>query len=275
MNKYSNILKQWKVPEGKSTDQAWAELEAKLKNRKEETKVVSFSWRPMVSVAAAAAIIVGLIMLWPNETLKTVSCNSGDHQSVTLPDASTAHLNSGSTIVFSDDWSDDRTLELKGQAFFDVVKGSKFQVVTPLGVVEVLGTSFDVFARDNDFRVECRTGKVRVSAGKQSVEIAPGFTAVLEEGRLMVGEFDLSEADWRNGEFTYDEAELTDVLDELARQFNVQLQLPSVGGRKYTGRFNNKSLEEALQLVCLPMGLRYSILENNVVLIEEGSSVKR
>jgi ferric-dicitrate binding protein FerR (iron transport regulator) len=275
MNKYSNILKQWKVPEGKSTDQAWAELEAKLKNRKEETKVVSFSWRPMVSVAAAAAIIVGLIMLWPNETLKTVSCNSGDHQSVTLPDASTALLNSGSSIVFSDDWSDDRTLELKGQAFFEVVKGSKFQVVTPLGVVEVLGTSFDVFARDNDFRVECRTGKVRVSAGKQSVEIAPGFTAVLEEGRLMVGEFDLSEADWRNGEFTYDEAELTDVLDELARQFNVQLQLPSVGGRKYTGRFNNKSLEEALQLVCLPMGLRYSILENNVVLIEEGSSVKR
>ena len=33
MSKYSDILKQWKTPEGKSTDQAWAELEMKLKER--------------------------------------------------------------------------------------------------------------------------------------------------------------------------------------------------------------------------------------------------
>ena len=74
----------------------------------------------------------------------------------------------------------------------------------------------------------------------------------------------------------YEEADLSNVLDELGRQFSIQLQLnTSVEGRKYTGRFSNKDLNEALQLVCLPMGLKYTTQENNVVIIEESSSVKR
>jgi len=211
----------------------------------------------------------------PNESLKTVSCSAGNQEIVNLPDASTALLNAGSTINFSEHWSNERTVELEGQAFFDVIKGSKFQVVTPEGVVEVLGTSFDVFARDKEFRVACRTGRVRVTAGKQSVEIVPGFTAILENDRLLVGEYDLSEADWRNGEFIYEEADLNDVLDELSRQFNVQLQSPALEGRKYTGRFSNKKLDEALQLVCLPMGLKYTIMNQQVIIIEEGTTVKK
>jgi ferric-dicitrate binding protein FerR (iron transport regulator) len=274
MNKYQDILKQWKVPEGKSSELAWEELQSKLNNRKSQPKVISLRWKPFVSVAAAAAVIISLIVFWPNETLRTVACNAGDHQIVTLPDASTAQLNAGSSLSYCDDWSDERTVELNGQAFFEVIKGSKFQVVTSSGVVEVLGTSFDVFSRGTDFRVACRTGKVRVSAGKQSVEIAPGFTAVMENDRLLVGEFDLSEADWRNGEFIYEEADLMEVFEELRRQFNVQLQAPSAEGRKYTGRFSNKNLDEALQLVCLPMGLKYTITNNQVVVIEESSIVK-
>ena len=274
MNKYQDILKQWKVPEGKSTELAWNELQSKLNNRKSHTKLISLRWKPLVSVAAAAAVIISLIVFWPNEALHTVACNAGDYQVVNLPDASTAQLNAGSSLSYCDDWSDERTVELNGQAFFEVIKGSKFQVVTSSGVVEVLGTSFDVYSRGTDFRVACKTGKVRVSAGKQSVEIAPGFTAVLENDRLLVGEFDLSEADWRNGEFIYEEADLMEVFDELRRQFNVQLQAPSTEGRKYTGRFSNKNLDEALQLVCLPMGLKYTITNNQVVVIEELTIVK-
>ena len=55
MNKYQDILKQLNVPEGKSTDQAWNDLQSKLNSRKPQAKVVAFSWKPMVSVAAAAA----------------------------------------------------------------------------------------------------------------------------------------------------------------------------------------------------------------------------
>jgi transmembrane sensor len=47
-------------------------------------------------------------------------------------------------MSYSDDWSKERTLSLEGEAFFEVQKGSKFSVVTSDGIVEVLGTSFDV-----------------------------------------------------------------------------------------------------------------------------------
>jgi ferric-dicitrate binding protein FerR (iron transport regulator) len=275
MSKYQDILRTLKVPEGKSTDQAWIELQSKLNNRQPKAKLIAFSWRPMVSVAAAAAIIIGLIILWPNETLKTVSCNAGNTELVMLPDASEARLNAASTLTFSEDWSNNRTVQLNGQAFFDVKKGSKFQVVTSVGLVEVLGTSFDVFARDTDFRVECRTGKVRVTAGNQSVDIVPGFTAFLENDRLLVGEFNMSEADWRNGEFIYKDADLSEIFDELSRQFNIQFEIPAMEGRKYTGRFNNKNLEEALQLVCQPMAMRYTILNEQTVRIEDATTVKR
>lgn len=274
MNKYQDILKQWKVPEGKPTQQAWAELESKINSRNTERKVIAFSWKPMVSVAAAAALIIGLVLGWPNEALQTVACADGQTQVVTLPDASIATLNAGSTLSYSDHWDEERTVELKGQAFFEVTKGSRFQVVTPSGVVEVLGTSFDVYSRDSDFKVACKTGRVRVSAGKQSVEIAPGFVAVLENNKLLVGEFDLSQSDWRNGEFIYNQTQLSNVFEELSRQFNVRFQTPDFTGRLYTGRFSNKNLEEALQLVCLPMGLKYTLLNQNEIRIEDAQVVK-
>ncbi len=274
MNKYQNILKRWKAPEGKSTDQAWLELQDKINQLEKNPKVVRFSWRPMISVAAAAAIIVGLILFWPDQELQTFSSGTGKMEVVTLPDASIAALNAESTISFSEDWSEERVLDLKGQAFFEVVKGSKFSVVTSAGIVEVLGTSFDVYARNNDFRVACHTGKVVVRVGSQSVEITPGFAANLENGNLQLSEFELAKPDWRKGEFSFESAPLTDVLKELERQFGVRLQTPSLEGRLYTGRFNNKNLEDALQLICLPMGLKYTIKSDNLVIIEDAQNVK-
>jgi ferric-dicitrate binding protein FerR (iron transport regulator) len=274
MTKYREILNQWRVPDGKSTDQAWLDMQAKMTQRKASAKVVAFSWKPLISVAAAAAIIVGLVLIWPQDDLKIFQCMAGRTEVVTLPDESKATLNAGSSLTFSEDWGNERSVELKGQAFFEVIKGSTFRVVTPGGVVEVLGTSFDVFSRESEFRVACRTGKVRVSAGKQSVEIAPGFTAILENNRLLVGEFELADPDWRNGEFIYRDAPLGQVFEELGRQFNVKMDIPAIVNRRYTGRFSNKNLEDALQLICTPMGLIYSIDNSNHVIVQEGQVVK-
>ena len=274
MSKYREILDQWKVPEGKSVDQAWLDMQAKMAKAETTPKMVAFSWKPLISVAAAAAIIVGLVLIWPQDELKSFNCLAGRTEMIALPDQSKATLNAGSTLTFSDDWSGERSVELKGQAFFEVMKGSTFRVVTSTGVVEVLGTSFDVYSRDADFRVACRTGKVRVSAGKQSVEIAPGFTAVWENNRLLVGEFELADPDWRNGEFIYHDAPLAQVLEELGRQFNVNMDVPAIENRRYTGRFSNKNLDDALQLICAPMGLMYRIENGNHVIIEESQVVK-
>jgi ferric-dicitrate binding protein FerR (iron transport regulator) len=88
-------------------------------------------------------------------------------------------------------------------------------------------------------------------------------------GKLEVSQFDLALADWRSGEFHYTETPLAVVFEELERQFNVVVQAPDLANRFYTGRFNTKDLNEALQLVCLPMGLQFEANETTIVVSEK------
>jgi transmembrane sensor len=270
MSKLNEILKNWEAPFNKSTDEAWNDLQPKL-NHSRAGKLVSFSWKPLVSVAAAAAVIVMIVMVWPKSRLILRQTTAGQTEVITLPDGSLMTLNASSSASFSDDWSKERSIELDGQAFFEVNKGKRFTVVSKHGVVEVLGTSFDVFARRDDFKVACFTGKVRVSAGESRIDITPGNMAVKQGKSLVFGAFDLAQATWMTGEFVYDQEPLNNVLEEIGRQFNVELIVPDVSGRLYSGRFNNKDLNEALELVCLPMGLRFDIQENKKVIISESA----
>jgi len=52
------------------------------------------------------------------------------------------------------------------------------------------------------------------------------------------------------------------------------MDIPAIVNRRYTGRFSNKNLEDALQLICTPMGLIYSIDNSNHVIVQEGQVVK-
>ena len=64
------------------------------------------------------------------------------------------------------------------------------------------------------------------------------------------------------------------MFEELGRQFNVKMDVPAIENRRYTGRFSNKNLDDALQLICAPMGLVFTIENSNHVIIEEGQVVK-
>lgn len=268
MDKINKILKTWEPPFDKTNDEAWVDLQPKLSQSK-KGKVLRFSWKPIVSVAAAAAVIVMIVMVWPKSRLILRETKVAQTEVITLPDGSVMTLNASSSVSFNEDWSKERTLILDGQAFFNVNKGSKFSVVSENGVVEVLGTSFDVFARGDKFRVACYTGKVKVTSGESKIELTPGSTAERKGKALIFSTFNLADASWLTGEFIYNEEPLMNVMDELSRQFNVKIIFPDLSGRLYSGRFSNKDLNEALELVCLPMGLTFEIQGGSAVLITD------
>jgi hypothetical protein len=58
-------------------------------------------------------------------------------------------------------------------------------------------------------------------------------------------------------------------MDEIRRQFDVEISIPVMTGRLYSGRFNNKDLNRALELVCLPMGLSFEIQNNKTVIVKD------
>lgn len=267
-NLHKKIVAGWEVPAGMSEEQAWKEVNQKIG----QGKVVAMPRRTNYlywAGAVAAIAVFAFLVFSPSSSVTTVDVTAAlaQHKHIVLPDGSEVELNAGSNIKYASEWTNERVVELQGEAFFQVKKGSRFSVKTTQGTVEVLGTSFNVKDREGVFDVECFTGKVGVSSGNERVEITPGQHVTLQNGKLAFTE-PTGNRTWVNGQFVYTEEPLENVLSEVERQFNVKITRPSLEGRKYTGTFTTNSLNEALDLVCLPMGYQYSIDEEmNVVVL--------
>ena len=190
----------------------------------------------------------------------------------TLPDDSEVTLNALSAISFNEkQWSTQRSVTLDGEAFFEVTKGNTFTVNTDMGEVTVLGTSFNVFNRETDFSVTCFSGSVQVKSNDDQVILKPGQKTRIDKqsGRLTVQDFNPQQsATWRIGEFYFDAVELTMVIRELERQFDIKIEVTGdISDRFYSGFFSTQSLEEALKLVFVPMGLS-SHVNGSIVTVE-------
>ncbi len=221
-----------------------------------------YVWR----VAAAAALVIGMFFVFWNQT-ETISAGFGRQRTYVLPDGSSVMLNAGSEISFQPSgWEDHREVRLTGEAFFEVTKGGSFEVMSSLGTVKVVGTSFNVYVREETFAVDCFTGKVKVDdeQGQHEQLLVPGKRVVFQANKAQHYDFDPETAPgWRTGDFVFEDAALAQVLEELQRQYDLDIDLKAdISGRNYTGQFTNHDLRGALQMICLPMGLTYQ-LENN------------
>jgi len=249
-----------KVPEGRSEEEAWKLFLQKVESRKVGKKVIKLY--PYLPIGIAATITLFIVAYFFLLTGKTISTQQGEHLSFTLPDASTITCNAESEIRYNlRNWNKNRTVEMKGEAFFEITPGTLFIVETGLGRVEVTGTSFNVHQREGYFEVSCFSGSVNVKDNKgNTVTLRAGeFTQLINSKLSLPLAADEKKASWKTGDFYFENTQLKFVIDELERQYSVEIEMNSSSERQYTGYFNNKNLEEALQLVFTPMGLTYKI----------------
>ena len=194
----------------------------------------------------------------------------GEHRLITLPDHSTVLLNAESSLHYNSLlFSFTRKVNFDGEGFFSVQKGSRFDVVSENGTVRVLGTQFNVVTRDSTYEVACVEGKVSVQNRRDSkVVLTAGLRTFLSNNNLQqpapVGPEVTS---WTSGEFYFDNAPLSQVVNTLSLQYNITVQLENVDVRYYTGYFTKYDLEEALKLICVPLSLNYEILNTSEVKI--------
>ena len=191
--------------------------------------------------------------------------NAGEKKEVVLPEESAVTLNAESSITYRDkSFNQDRELYLEGEAFFKVQKGSTFTVHTDYGTVTVLGTSFNVIARDGRFEVTCYTGKVKVeSSPKEQQIITAGESATRSKSdkKLNRSTFEViaDTPDWMEGKFSYENQPLVDVISELERQYDINVKLEAgLKDLKYTGLFESGNLDSALYLITWPLHLKSS-----------------
>ncbi len=262
------------VPAQRTKAQAWDDLLSKIdKSGQSNERVLvpqSTSRRTWIGIAVsiAAVLIVGIYFLIPDNGV-TLTTGTAQQEEFVLPDNSVVLLNANSSISYDkQSWMSNRSLELSGEAFFKVEPGSDFTVMTPKGQVQVVGTSFNVYSRNEILEVSCFEGKVNVGNSANSELITAGMKATIagNSDRFDIGSFDPNQtATWRIGEFYFNEANLASVLKELERQFNITISISTnIEYRTYSGYFNNNNLIEALQLVLTPMGLQFEINDDQV-----------
>jgi ferric-dicitrate binding protein FerR (iron transport regulator) len=229
-------------------------------------------WVPRV--AALFVIAIGLGMYFYTAKITSHNAVAGSMATFTLPDNSEVVLNAGSDATYKAfNWTNNRKLELNGEAYFKAAKGKTFDVVTPLGTVTVVGTRFDVKARENRLDVTCYEGKVKVTTPKGSVLLTAGQSvAYNNDAKLALPNVTKSEPGWVNRhevDFSFETP--GNVLAEMERQFNVKIKvkgsLPFKGG--YSGTLPTKQLETTLDLFLPAYGLSYKKQGNEIILSAE------
>ncbi len=250
------------VPKGKSKEKAWDDFVAKIE---EQPAAKVRKLNPVFPIAIAAALALAVVAYVFVFSTTTITTTPGERLVHTLPDGSNVTLNASSQLSYTAfNWEDNREVGLDGEAFFDVKKGQSFKVEGNRATITVLGTRFNAYFREMA-EVKCYEGSVKVASKNNQVILEQGEQTIdAVEKRSFTTEN--SAASWLLGEFNYQNEPLELVIDELERQYAITIQHPDLSGRMYTGYFNDKDLDEALQLVLVPMGLSYEKNEDKIII---------
>lgn len=249
-------------------EQNFSAIKQKLAEKKQtKTKVIPL-WR-YATIAASLLILFGVYHFFIAEN--KIETGFGNTEMITLADNSKVSLNAKSTLSYCNTFKFKRTLQLEGEAFFEVEKGSPFTVETSLGDIRVLGTKFNVIAFQDFFEVNCYEGKVQVTQNDKSTILTHGESARFYNGILENwAEVDTTKPTWISGESSFKNVPMRYVIEQFKNQYNVEIEYPKIiADIKFTGTFTHKEPTVALQTICLPLHLKFAQDQTGKIIISE------
>lgn len=176
------------------------------------------------SIAATFLVVVTTMLLWSILTfwLSDYKTAPGEQKSVILADGSTVFLNTES--AFSVKLTEDRrVLTLaRGEALFQVAHDTArpFEVMVDGWVVRAVGTTFNIDRHSDTIKVTVIEGAVRLQHHNEAWDIPVGYQ-IGYDGDHIVSEMELVDTSkavaWRNGEFSFTDMPLGEIVEELNR----------------------------------------------------------
>jgi ferric-dicitrate binding protein FerR (iron transport regulator) len=252
---------------------------------KASTKVIGMSRAVWLKAAAAFALLVisSFIIYLRFYPQRIVHIASENAVHVLLPDNSSVWLNANSTLAYEKDFNvSHRSIELKGQAFFDVVKNpdKPFIIDAEQARIQVVGTSFDVRAYNTDSHTEVfvMTGLVKfsgLSVESEPITLKAGETGVLRKMDDLISkkaEDDPNILAWKEKRLSFRKTSLRDVVRTLQRYFRVDI---SVANEKlldcrFTSAFNDPTLTEVIDALTISLDLKVIRQNNGYILNGDG-----
>jgi len=171
----------------------------------------------------------------------------GGMYKIALPDGSKVWLNADSRLRYiADPTAEIRTLELEGEAYFEVAhryltKGKEkilqpFVVHTPGQTIKVLGTSFNVTAYSGEpDRTTLVEGKVELSLpdGSNKQYLKPNQQATIRGGTITIADVEsLGYVSWKEGTFNFSDESLEIILNQVARWYDIDVDYEDASLKK-------------------------------------------
>jgi transmembrane sensor len=183
------------------------------------------------------------------KSYNTIETPKGGQYMVHLPDGSKVWLNAASTLSFPTTFDVTRNVEMSGEAYFEIEKDKKhpFIVTTSKQKVQVLGTHFNIsgYPEDKVVKTTLLEGSVRVSRLQKGTDkpdneiiLKPNEQSVNTGSTMNVRHIEAeNEIDWRNGTFTFDEEPLGNIMNKLARWYDLKViyQNEQIQNKPFTG----------------------------------------
>jgi ferric-dicitrate binding protein FerR (iron transport regulator) len=204
----SSHLKDWK---SFRNEKAWDKIQNKISDK---PRISWYKYAAAIIVLVCSTIALNY---FADDTKSIVAEKSG--KNIVLEDGSDIILGADSEIKFDEKFNlENRTIELKGNAYFDIAKNQTmpFIVKTESTELTVIGTKFYVSMQENGAKVDVLEGKVKVySASGKSQIITDNQSAVIDNDIIMRQSDQTAFSLDKYVDLKFDNAKVQDAIDTL------------------------------------------------------------
>ena len=259
---------------------------------------VSF-WLNAAAVLVLSLLFAGLYSLFtkpiPDKTetelvYHEIKATYGTQSRLILPDGTTVHLNSGSSMKYPVSFNNlkERKVQLIGEGFFEVEKLEDMPFIVDVGrlQVEVTGTLFnvDAYSGNKNITIALVDGQVNltreaVSGSNMIATLRPGEVAMLsaDEDRLYINEVADMEKfyAWTEGKIVFIDDPIQVVVEKLSNWYNVDIEIADrrLDRYRFTGTFIDEPVVQILAMLSRTSPMGYSIVPSRK--LEDNSYTKR
>ncbi len=237
-----------------------------------------------------------------NAGLNILSTPRGGQYNLVLPDGSKVWLNAASSIKYPPQFAaNERRVAITGEVYFEVAPGKKkfpfiVTVQSPAGnnlaQVEVLGTQFNIMAYDDEAAIKTTlvNGKVMVSQLQSANQsnttdsyklLTPGQQAQIPQhvaiaaGSNSIKVIDIADTEemdaalgWKNGYFTFNNADIRSIMRSLARWYNVEIGYEGkIPDYTFTGSIPRKQNISAVVKILEYEGIHFKQEQNKIIVV--------
>lgn len=209
------------------------------------------------------------------DTYTTITCALGDKSTVILPDSSLVYLNSGSKLIFNNNFqSKSREVWLEGEGYFSVTKNPDIPFIVKASdiEIEVLGTEFDLkaYSDENEIVTTLVEGSIHITGKYQQATMKPYqkivYSTIDNKMRLYNLDDVTPETEWQKGRLAFRNESLAELELKLERWFDVDIEFSDdeVKERRFTGILERESILETISYFGTAKNVGYNIKNNKI-----------